>query len=590
VYISPLPHIDSQAVTAQRAANLRGRALDAQNALLPYALGFFAFGLFMFAWASSFAANAPMMTLSLLIFAINWGAFYALANAVRSEAVQSNLPRRTRLHLLGGLLWVVAINQISVFALGAGPARETLLLLSAGAAAASCFFLAPLLPSLLLLGPLAAAGPIIGLFLLPETRHMGILAAGALAAAMALALVVNRIIERQYTLGYERDLLAEACERSLGEAERLAKSKSALLATLSDEVKSGLTGVAHVLAAATGGAGRAPSREQLNAALSASRDLIEVLNATLDSETAEDGRLSVRAEPIDAERLVRDLVYLNQPMAAAKGLELAGHVDSELGGGAVSGDPVRTRQVLSNLIGNALKYTLRGRVEVRVRLTEDGRARFEVADTGPGLSREELETAFQPFTRIERTCAGATGAGVGLSLSRKLADLMGGDVAADSAVGVGSCFWLDLPYEKGASAEPKSATFAPGRPLKVLCADNDQLSAAVTRAALEELGHQVLQAANPRRAAELTKVADVDLVVLGFSDAADAAKAARLLRAAPGESSQAPILALIGGEADEAATRMAAGCTGVMRRPVTAATLARAIAGLRASAPAANAA
>lgn len=582
---SPLPN-----AAPDQSAALRARALDAQTALLPYALGFFAFGLLMFAWASSFAANAKMMTVSLAIFAINWGAFYLMAGLVKKdERLMRDVRRRTRLHLLGGLLWVIAISQISAFAMGAGPARETLLILAAGGAVATYFFLTPLLPALLILGPLAAIGPVVGLYADPETREMGMLACAALSFSLALSIVVNRIIERQFLLGYERDQLAMACEASLAEAERLAKSKSALLATLTHEVKTGLTGVTHVLAAAAGGAGRAPSREQLNAALGASRDLIEVLNATLDTETAENGALTVRAEPIDAARLVRDLVYLNQPLAAAKGLELNGHVEPELAGGAVTADPVRTRQVLSNLLANALKYTVRGRVEVRLRL-EAGRARFEVADTGPGLTPAELEAAFEPFTRIDRTSAGATGAGVGLSLSRKLAALMGGEVSATSAPGVGSCFWLDLPYAEGVAARPASALAVTSSPLKVLVADDNQLSAAVTRAALEELGHQVLSAQNPRRAAELMKVCDLDLVVLGFGDQESAAKAARLVRAAPGPSANAPILALIDGDPEDAQARLAAGCTDVLRRPVNAAAIARAIADLSAPGQAANAA
>jgi CheY-like chemotaxis protein/nitrogen-specific signal transduction histidine kinase len=399
-------------------------------------------------------------------------------------------------------------------------------------------------------------------------------------------------MQRQFLLALERDRLAQACEVSLAEAEKLAKSKSALLSTLSDEVRTGLAGVTHVLAAAAAGgpARSAPSREQLNAALGAAKDLVEVLDATLDSESAEDGRLTIRAEPIDAARLVRDLVLLNQPLAGAKGLELVGHVDPDAQEGAAKADPVRTRQVLANLMSNALKYTQRGRVEVRVRREGEDRLRFEVADTGPGLSKDELAGAFTPFTRIERTCAGSTGAGVGLSLCKKLASLMDGEVAADSAPGVGSCFWLDLPFEVG--AEPKVAPLRSGpeaRSLKVLVADDDQLTAAITRQALEELGHHVLQAQNPRRAAELLKVCDVDLMVVGFADGEVAAKAARLLRAAPNPSANAPMLGMIV-DAEEAAARLAAGCNGVMQKPINTATVARAIAELEAQVQAANAA
>ncbi len=122
-------------------------------------------------------------------------------------------------------------------------------------------------------------------------------------------------------------------------------------------------------------------------------------------------------------------------------------VEPELESGAVRADPVRTRQILLSLIDNALKFTARGRVEVRLRREGDARVRFEVADTGPGLAPDEIAQAFLPFTRVARTSAGTIGAGLGLSLTRSLAQLMGGEVGAVSAEGAGSCFWLDLPYD-----------------------------------------------------------------------------------------------------------------------------------------------
>jgi signal transduction histidine kinase len=166
----------------------------------------------------------------------------------------------------------------------------------------------------------------------------------------------------------------------------------------------------------------------LNAALDAAQDLVAVLNATLDSETAESGRLAVESVAFEPVRLIRDLVLLDRPHAAAKGLELAVHVEPDLEHrqlGAAIGDPLRTRQIIANIVGNAVKYTVRGRIEVRVERREDQIA-IEVADTGPGLSRDEMDQAFQAFQRVERTGAGVNGAGLGLSLSRQLAKLMGG--------------------------------------------------------------------------------------------------------------------------------------------------------------------
>uniref|UniRef100_UPI002811F6EB ATP-binding protein n=1 Tax=Phenylobacterium sp. TaxID=1871053 RepID=UPI002811F6EB len=360
-------------------------------------------------------------------------------------------------------------------------------------------------------------------------------------------------------------------------ARRLARSKSDLVSTLSDEIRNGLTGVAHMLASAAGpGARAAPSRQQLTAAREAVEELLSVLETTVDAESAEAGALSVEPRPVDLTAIARDLVLQHRAAAAAKGLEIALHVDAELAAaehGAAIADPARARQVLSALIGNAVKFTVRGRVEARLSLTGD-RILAAVADTGPGLSDEELSVALQPFRRVARTSAGAPGAGLGLPLAVQLARLMGGDVKAQSAAGVGSCFTLELPYDH--SARPPAAEVAPlseaePRRLRALIACDEALTSAMLRATLEQLGHQVVQAADGRRAVELARVCDLDLV---FVD--DPATIAAL-RDLAGEAARTPLVALIADPA-EGAARRGAGADALLRKPVAAPAAARAIA------------
>lgn len=564
------------------------KALDAQAALLPYALGVFAISLPLFVWIGSFAVNRLWMSASFAIFAINWGAFYAVVNWLRDEASQ-DLNRRARIQVLCGVLWAVCVVQISIFAQGAGPARETLLMMATAAAVLCVFFSASYLPALLIVGPLAVAGPVIALFSHPEGRQAGMLAWGASALALTLGMILNRMFRRQHGLAVAHEQLVEERLRVLEAAERTARSKSDIVATLSHEIRNGLTGVTHVLAAAAGRGGRAaPSREQLVAALDAAQDLISVLNATLDSETAESGRLSVETQPFDPVRLVQDLVLLDKPHAATKGLELSIHVDPLLRGrdkGAVIADALRTRQIIANLLGNAVKYTVRGRIEVRLELRE-GQAAIEVADTGPGLSIEEMEQAFEPFRRVERTGAGVTGAGLGLSLSRQLARLMGGALDARSAVGVGSCFTLLLPFDAAAECEFEEELDAvvsdsPGTPraLRILIAEDDALNAAMLRAILEQLGHQVVHAQNGRRAADLAKIAEFDLLMLDHRmPVLDGPGAAASLRGAEGPNRAAPIVAVIDGDGEEASEFLDAGADIVLRKPVSVAAVARALA------------
>ena len=563
------------------------QALEAQTALLPYALAAFVVSLPVYVWAGSFAENAAWMTASFALFAIACAATYVTVGWLRSEAAQ-DLSRRARVHILTGLIWAGCVAQIAAFANHAGPMREPLLMMAMAAAVVCIFFTAPWLPSLLIVGAAAAAGPLVALFAHPESEGAATLAWGAVALAFALALILNRILRRQFAMAIEREALIAERAGKVEEASRLAQSKSDLVATLSHEIRNGLTGVAHVLASAAGRNGRAaPSREQLSAALDAVSDLIAVLNTTLDSETAEAGRLAVETAPIDAAALVRDLVLLNRPHAAAKGLELTLHVPPELsqGRGAALGDATRVRQILANLIGNAIKFTVRGRVEARLEITEGGRLAVEVADTGPGLSPEELARAFEAFHRVERTSAGVPGAGLGLSLSRQLARLMHGELQASSAPGVGSCFRLELPFDPTATGEApafEAAIAAPtpeGRKLRILVAEDDALNAAMLRAVLEQLGHQVVHAADGRRAVDLARVCEFDLAMIdGRMPVLDGPAATAEIRRFDGAPGRLPIIAVIGGDADEAQDCLQAGANAVLRKPVSVTTVARAVA------------
>lgn len=552
------------------------QGMNAQAGLLPYALCAFAVCLPVFVWAGSHAINAEWMSASFALFAIGWGAFYAVVNWLKSP-MAADLDVRARVQVLGGFIWAGTIAQLAIFADGAGPAREPLLLMSLAAALICVFFAAPWLPSLLIVAPAAVAGPLALLYSRPADLPLAKLGLAATALALALALLVNRILRRQFALGAEREqLMAERAEQAEA-ARRLARSKSDLVSTLSDEIRNGLTGVAHMLASAAGpGARAAPSRQQLAAAREAVEELLGVLETTLDAETAEAGALSVEPRPVDLVAIARDLVLQHRATAAAKGLEIALHVDAELAAaqaGAAIADPARARQVLAALLGNAVKFTLRGRIEVRLGVVGD-RILVAIADTGPGLSDEELAVALQPFQRVARTAAGAPGAGLGLSLAVQLARLMGGEVRAESAPGVGSCFTVELPYDPAAAPAaretPVAAELEPRR-LRVLIACEDALGSAMLRAILEQLGHQVVHAADGRRAAELARVCDLDLA---FVDAVDTISA---LRALAGEAARTPVVALIA-DPNEAAERRAAGADALLRKPVAALAAARAIA------------
>ncbi len=583
--------VETENSKARGGSSVTQQALETQTSLLPYALTVFAISLPMLVWAGAYASNAVWMTGTFAIFAIAWGVFYAAVNWLKKPEALADLRKRGQVHILCGLIWAVAVAQMAAFGDGAGPARTELMLISVAAAAIVIFFTAPWLPSLLIVGMATAAGPLYFLMRHPDDQALAKLAMGAIALALALAMILNRILRRQFALAAEREVLIADRDLRMDEARQLARSKSDLVATLSHEIRNGLTGVAHVLASAVGHNGRgAPSREQLSAALDAANDLIAVLNTTLDSETAEAGRLEVDTHAFDAVALVRDLVILNRPNAAARGLELSLHVASDLAAmetGATMADAHRARQILANLLGNALKFTIRGRVEARVELAASGRLSIEIADTGPGLAKEELEQAFEPFNRIARTSAGTSGAGLGLSLSRQLARLMGGELSAHSAVGVGSCFRLELPFnadalperELEAPIELASALPEARQRMRVLIAEDDALNAAMLRAVIEQLGHQVVHAVDGQRALDLARVCEFDLLMIdGRMPNLDGPAAIAAIRELNGDNAQTPIVAVIGGDADEAEECSQAGADVVLRKPVSVAAVARAVA------------
>lgn len=585
---------DRDSANWERAIAMMG--LEAQVQLLPYALGFFGICLPIFVTAAGFAPNAHWLISSLGVYAFNWAAFYAVLDWRKKHPLRlDNVRRHTAMHIASGSLWAVAIMQTAAFSQGAGPVAEILLVLCVGAAIGVIFFSAPSLPSLLLVGPLAAAGPLLSLRLNAETADTGQYALCGVALALALALILNKHLRSHFALALEREGLIVECEGALDESRRLAKSKSDILATLSHEIRNGLSGVAHVLAGALGAGSRgSPSRDQLKAALAAARDLVEVLDATLDSEVAEAGKLSIQVRPLDAGQLAKDIVLLHRGAASAKGLQILAHVDPRLSGlaGAAVGDSARARQILNNLVANAVKYTMRGRIEVRVFKPNSKMVRFEVVDTGPGLSAAELAKAFEPFQRIARTGSGVSGAGLGLALSRRLASLMGGDLGADSAPEVGSRFWLDLPWDTQAAlpevaTDPESS--ATNRPLKILIAEDDPLNAAMLRAVLEQLGHKVLAVADGRRGLELLRMGELDLIMAdGRMPVMDGPEMIRALRALSGPAAFTPVVAVTGGDADEIQTMMDAGADAVLRKPVTVSAVARAVADATAARPGAK--
>ena len=277
------------------------------------------------------------------------------------------------------------------------------------------------------------------------------LAVAALVDRRRLARRVTRLRDRHEALGDEIWEVRDAVE-ARQRAEAASEAKSRFLATVSHEVRTplnGILGIAELLADTP------LDREQLayvEAVRTSGAALATLIDEILDFSRIEAGKLDLAAEGFDLAALVEGVVELLAPRAQDKGLEIAASFSADLPA-TVVGDPVRLRQVLTNLAGNAVKFTVAGGVGVRVEALPDGRIRFGVADTGPGVRLDRREAIFEEFEQADGTTTRQHGGtGLGLAISRRIVTLMGGELTLADRIGGGSVFGfcVALPAEAGA--------------------------------------------------------------------------------------------------------------------------------------------
>jgi signal transduction histidine kinase len=233
------------------------------------------------------------------------------------------------------------------------------------------------------------------------------------------------------------------------EAERATGAKSRFLANMSHELRTplnaiiGISEMLHEDAVADGSKGAIDSHERI---VRAGKHLLALINDILDLSKIEAGRIELDIGPVSVEQLLSDVEITVRPLADQKANELA--IDFDAAIGAVQGDPLRVRQAILNLASNACKFTEEGRVSIEAVRdhTEQGDwIRFIVKDTGIGIAAEELESIFEEFSQVQDKDGKFGGTGLGLTISRRLCQLMGGDIVAESTLGSGSTFTIRLP-------------------------------------------------------------------------------------------------------------------------------------------------
>ncbi len=377
--------------------------------------------------------------------------------------------------------------------------------------------------------------------------------------------------------------LAERLTQARNLAEQASRAKSRFLAGMSHELRTPLNGVLGYaqLLHLEGGLTAAQSTH-VHAMLDAGTHLLGMINSVLDLSQIEADRLELRASAIDLPATARACLDVVRPAADAKGLVLR-LIEAPDMPPEVMADPTRLREVLLNLIGNAVKFTAEGSVEVRLGMAGDAAAmRVEVVDTGPGIPADFRRRLFQDFERLGGDSI--EGAGLGLALSARLMALMGGRLGHQDNPAGGSIFWLELPVTAmefvPAVADLHDQRRRLERQLHVLVVDDVAMNREITSAFLRAAGHRTACAAGGEEAVAAAATGEYDAVLMDLRmPGMDGFEAARRIRALAGAAGQVPIIALtaqVFAEHVEACRR--AGMDGHLGKPFTQDTLLDAVA------------
>ncbi|WP_027782081.1 MULTISPECIES: ATP-binding protein [Burkholderia] len=302
-------------------------------------------------------------------------------------------------------------------------------------------------------------------------------------------------------------------ERALDSANR---AKSTFLATISHEIRTPLNAMLGNLELLDRAPDPSRQKNRLHAVTSAARLLLDMLNNVLDMTKIEADRMTLEAGSFRIDELAREVVDLFEPIAAAKGVVLHADIDSRVARHYI-GDPLRVRQIVVNLVSNAIKFTDRGMVALSVSApgADATPVTIRVSDSGIGMTAAQLETLFEPFAQADASIARRFGGtGIGLALSRRLAESMDGGITADSVPNVGSTFVVTLPLPL--DDRPGAATDEPGADApdaRVLFVDDNPVNRSLVHDQLDVLGYRADVAASVMEALELVERNDYALVM-----------------------------------------------------------------------------